>query len=131
MIDMLNPGILKWGVENKFFNSITELKFQQPDLKTVLSLGGTCDFKDIVADDVKRQKFVKAAADFVNQFNFDGVDIDITQPINDKQGLTNLINELKEVFPEKLVSISVSTLLKRFDSLFDVPAIAETVDFHV
>uniref|UniRef100_A0AC34GVS7 GH18 domain-containing protein n=1 Tax=Panagrolaimus sp. ES5 TaxID=591445 RepID=A0AC34GVS7_9BILA len=128
-MDLLNPGDLKWGAGNKFYNQIIELKFQQPELKTILSIGGTCDFKDMVIDDDKRQKFVKSAADFVNLFNFDGVDIDISQPIKNRQDLTNLINELKEVLPEKLVTISVPTTLKRFDSVYDVPAIAAVVDF--
>uniref|UniRef100_A0A914QVX0 GH18 domain-containing protein n=1 Tax=Panagrolaimus davidi TaxID=227884 RepID=A0A914QVX0_9BILA len=128
-MDHLNPGQLKWGGGNKFYNQLNGIKSQQPELKTILSLGGTCDFKDMLSDEEKRQMFVKSAADFVKQFNFDGVDIDATQSVINKNDLTKLIKEFKIEIPGKLITISVSTDQENFGSNFDVPTIAKFTDF--
>uniref|UniRef100_A0A914PPW6 GH18 domain-containing protein n=1 Tax=Panagrolaimus davidi TaxID=227884 RepID=A0A914PPW6_9BILA len=128
-MDQLNPGHLNWGIKNKFYNRLNGIKFKQPELKTILSLGGACDFKDTVSDGEKRQIFIKSAAGFVNQFNFDGVDIDATHSAINKNDLTKLIKELRKATVGKMITISVSSDQESFSSDFDVPTIAKIINF--
>uniref|UniRef100_A0A914PXQ6 GH18 domain-containing protein n=1 Tax=Panagrolaimus davidi TaxID=227884 RepID=A0A914PXQ6_9BILA len=129
-MDALNTGQLKWGDGNKFYNQLNEIKSQQPELKAILSLGGTYDFKDLVSDAEKRKFFIQSVVGFVDQFKFDGVDIDISQSFISKNVSTTLIKELKNSVISKLITVSVSTdENKGFDINYDVPSFEKYTDF--
>jgi chitinase len=117
-----------------YFARVNALKTKQPGLKTILSFGGwsagTALFKQMAANDQNRQKFVKSAIDFINKYNFDGIDIDWEYPdANDKPNYATFMKELKQAAGSKIVSAAVSAAPEKIDIGYDVPALAQSLDF--
>ncbi|KAM7344037.1 chitinase 8 isoform 1-T2 [Cochliomyia hominivorax] len=93
------------GVLRKFQN----LKLKNSHLKLLLSVGGwnagSHNFSVVAADSQKRKTFLNSIIDFLQTYNFDGLDIDWEYPNerhnlenNDKENLIVWLKELKEGF---------------------------------
>ncbi len=61
------------------YEEINKLKKKNPQLKTLLSLGGasagTDKFRKLIASDEDRRKFIKNAITLLRKYNFDGLDL--------------------------------------------------------
>ena len=89
------------------FNQLLKLKAKYPHLKTLISVGGwtwSGQFSGIASDPTKRATFVKSCADFMEQYGFDGIDIDWEYPVSggpttgiaaDKANYTTLMKEFR------------------------------------
>jgi len=91
------------------FRRLNELKKQNPALKIMISIGGwtwSGKFSDAVLTDTSRTAFAASAADIVNKYDLDGVDIDWEYPgrpglegniyrPEDKQNYTLLFRDLR------------------------------------
>lgn len=91
------------------FNQIRKLKEANPHLKVVISVGGwtlSSEFSDAALTAASRQKFADSVVRFVNQYGFDGVDLDWEYPVSggldtnenrpeDKQNYTLLVQALR------------------------------------
>ena len=62
----------------------TELKSKNPDLKTLLSIGGEHgkaeEFRSLIATENSRSTFASSAASFLTSRDFDGLDVDWEYP---------------------------------------------------
>ncbi|PIL27429.1 hypothetical protein GSI_10577 [Ganoderma sinense ZZ0214-1] len=80
------------------------LKLAHRNLKTLLSVGGwtysQAGHFNFITDDTKRQQFVTSAVQLVEDYGFDGIDLDFEYPSTDAlgSGFSSLITELRTAF---------------------------------
>lgn len=97
------------GVDPTYFNELKKLKDVNPNLKTLISVGGwtwSTNFHAAALTDASRTTFADSAVAFMKTHGFDGVDIDWeypNQPGNgnpygpeDKHNFTLLLQKLRE-----------------------------------
>jgi chitinase len=93
------------------FAFLTALRNQNPKLTVLVSVGGwlwSGNFSDMALAKESRARFIDSAADFIAQYQLDGLDIDWEYPglpgatqsfrPEDKQNFTALLGELRERF---------------------------------
>ena len=95
-----DPADLPSGPQGGYYGRVKKLKEKQPDLKILLSFGGwsagTTIFKQMASNARTRKKFIDAAIKFIDQYGFDGIDIDWEYPdASDKANYAAFIKELK------------------------------------
>ena len=118
------------------------LRGTNPNVKLLVALGGwndsrTSKYSILLADPTKRAAFVKHAVEFINQYGFDGLDLDYEYPgydgvQTDKAGFTAWVQELREAFDQEgkgwelTAAVSVSKTVT--DNGYDVPEISASLD---
>lgn len=122
----------------KRFNA---LKSQNPELKTFISIGGWNEgsekYSKMAADDGSRKEFAASCVTFVQQYGFDGLDLDWEYPasrggaLEDKQNYPLLLKELRQQFEphQLLLTAAVSAGKSTIDGAYDVPAFTQYLDF--
>jgi chitinase len=94
------------------FCQLTKLKQKNPNLKTVISVGGwdgSAKFSDAALTDQSRTIFANSCLEFILKYGFDGVDLDWEYPVaggkpgnikrpEDKQNFTLLVQKIRETF---------------------------------
>ncbi|XP_050082117.1 probable chitinase 10 [Anopheles aquasalis] len=141
-------------IDNRFYERVVEQK--RKGTKVTLALGGWNDslgdkYSKLVRDAAARARFVKHAVEFIEKYDFDGLDLDWEYPVcwqvdcqkgyaDEKEGFARLVQELAVEFRprEWLLSAAVSPSKMVIDAGYDVPALAEyfdwiavmTYDFH-
>ena len=107
------------------FSQLNALKQINPDLKTLISVGGwtwSGLFSDVALTDASRNTFAESCADFIRQYGFNGIDIDWEYPVSgglptnirrpeDKHNFTLLLQRLREVLDENGTADGVHYLL--------------------
>ncbi|XP_044253062.1 probable chitinase 10 [Tribolium madens] len=126
------------------YERIQKLKKANPNLKTLLAIGGwsfgTQKFKDMASTRYARQTFIFSAIPFLRDRGFDGLDIDWEYPkgSEDKKNYVLLLKELREAFeaeaqeikkPALLLSAAVPVGPDNIKAGYDVPAVASYLDF--
>ena len=103
------------------YNLLVDLKATNPDLKTLISVGGwtlSGQFSDIALTPASRAAFVNDCVDFMITYGFDGIDIDWEYPVGG--GLASNVNRpedkenytlLLEAFRDRLDSVAPGSLL--------------------
>ncbi|CAH4032079.1 unnamed protein product [Pieris brassicae] len=142
---VLKPHDNWLDVENKFYEKVIALKKQ--GVRVLLGLGGWNDsagdkYSRLVNNPGARRKFVVHALDFIEQYEFDGLDLDWEYPkcwqvecekgpSSDKQGFAELVKELRVAFVRKglLLSAAVSASKRVIDYAYDVPTLAKNLDW--
>jgi chitinase len=84
-VDRFYPGD-SWdaGSLRGCFHQLQLLKASHPGLKTLISVGGwtwSGNFSDVALSETSRLRFARSCAAFVQQYQFDGVDIDWEYPV--------------------------------------------------
>jgi len=129
------------------YNRFTKLKLINPNLKTLLSVGGwnegATSYSHMAADPSKRQKFIESTIKLINKHNFDGMDLDWEYPggrddspgsPEDKKNYITLLKELRSAFDANkgrrlLLSAAVSAGKANIDKAYDVAAMSPHMDF--
>ena len=121
-------------------NKFLQLKATNPNVKLLVALGGwndsrTSKYSIMLADSAKRTAFVNHAVQFLNQYGFDGLDLDYEYPVydgvsTDKAGFTALVQELRQAFNPYgwLLTAAVSASKTVTDNGYDVPEVSEALD---
>lgn len=111
-------GKITLGYPNKDldnFSKLKELKLSNPNLKTLISVGGwswSGEFSNVALTEESRTIFADSCIQFIKQYGFDGIDIDWEYPVSggaptnsrrleDKQNYTLLIKKLREKLDEQ------------------------------
>ncbi|XP_027204331.1 chitinase 7 isoform X2 [Dermatophagoides pteronyssinus] len=126
------------------YERVVELKKKNPNLKVLLAVGGwsfgTERFRTMASTRYNRQVFIFSALDYLRQRNFDGLDIDWEFPkgSDDKRNFVDLLKELRIAFeseaiekslPRLLLTVAVSAGAEAIKNGYDVPGVANNVDF--
>ncbi|CAG2117172.1 unnamed protein product, partial [Medioppia subpectinata] len=125
------------------YRELTKLKTINRKLKVMLSVGDGKEskyFSKMVANDNSRDNFVASVLDMCDMFGFDGIDIDWEFPHfktgtkEDKQNFILLLKELRaegirRFRDDFIISATVGTPLVIAMASYDIPLIAEVVDF--
>jgi chitinase len=103
--DSWDPGSLRGN-----FHRLQILKEQNPHIKTIISIGGwtwSTYFSDIALTAESRSTFAASCVQFIQEYGFDGIDIDWEYPVEgglpsnihrpeDKENFTLLLGELRQ-----------------------------------
>lgn len=91
----------------------------------------------MVSSPANRQTFITNLLSFLNQYGFDGVDIDWEYPgaeerggrPTDKENFTKLLQEMRQVFQSKYVMTFAAPLASYYLRNYDLKAASEAVDW--
>jgi chitinase len=125
----------------KKYAKVQELRLLNPDLKilfTLVTSPGTI-FSDATRDVSHRQKFAQNIMNFMNEHDFDGVDIDWEFPVfssfrrHDKKNFVSLLQEIRTLIDAegqgKLLSVAVAADITIISLGYDGVRINSTVDY--
>ncbi|KAB0794995.1 hypothetical protein PPYR_11834 [Photinus pyralis] len=149
---VLDPNTLtikphdSWAdIDNEFYARVVKLKSR--GIKILIALGGWNDslgskYSHLVNDPNARSKFVDHVLGFIEEYGFDGLDLDWEYPKcwqvdcnkgpqSDKQGFAALVTELSFAFKQKglLLSAAVSPSKTVIDAGYDVPILSQYLDW--
>ncbi|XP_068449545.1 chitinase, acidic.1 [Clinocottus analis] len=138
---------IEWNDEQQFIR-LNNLKNVNPDLKTLLSVGGTVNgispFIAVVAKPEGRASFIKSAISYLRTHKFDGLNLAWEypghngSPMDDKERFTLLVTEISKAFEDDakdtrktplLLSANVASFRPTIDRAYEVNKIASSLDF--
>lgn len=143
-----DPNVDTAGRNN--FRQLRSLKKDNPNLKTLISVGGwtwSKHFSDVALTPQSRKAFADSAVEFIREHKFDGVDIDWEFPVTggnagnierpeDKQNYTLLMTALREALDAAGKADQKSYLLttaigpgERWIKNTEMGKVAKVVDF--
>lgn len=132
-------------IDNKFYDRVVALRAK--GIRVSLAIGGWNDslgdkYSRLVLDPTARARFVKHVIEFIDKYNFEGLDLDWEYPVcwqvdcdkgrkEEKQGFASLVKELSAEFRKRdwLLSAAVSPSKKVIDAAYDVPTLAKYMDW--
>ncbi|KAI5644636.1 glycosyl hydrolases family 18 domain-containing protein [Phthorimaea operculella] len=129
-----------WGRDN--FGKFNALKQKNPKLKTLLAVGGwnegSAKYSIMAADANRRKNFISSALKMVQNYGFDGFDLDWEYPNRrdtvhgqaDIDNFSTLVKELKAEFSKYglIVTAAVSSVGASASLSYDVQAICQYLD---
>ncbi|KAL3269272.1 hypothetical protein HHI36_008350 [Cryptolaemus montrouzieri] len=131
--------------DNKFYEKVTA--FKAKGIKVLVAIGGWNDsagdkYSKLVNNPAARRRFISHVIEFIEQNNFDGLDLDWEYPKcwqvecskgpdSDKAAFSDFVRELHEAFQPKnfLLSAAVSPSKRVIDEGYDVPALSKYLDW--
>ncbi|XP_036200541.1 oviduct-specific glycoprotein isoform X2 [Myotis myotis] len=134
--------------EDTLYPEFNKLKERNPELKTLLSIGGwnfgTSRFTTMLSTPATREKFISSAISLLRTHNFDGLDLCFLypglrgSPMYDRWNFLFLIQELllafqqeaqRTVCPRLLLSAAVSGDPQIIQTAYHVPQLGRLLDF--
>ncbi len=141
-LDPYNDLEENWG--KGAFKRFTGLKNHNPNLVTILAIGGwnegATKYSEMAKTAERRATFIQSCLEMVQKHNFDGLDLDWEYPggrldspgsPDDKENFAHLLREMRVVFDEHnlMMTAAVAAGYETIDIAYDIPALAETLDF--
>lgn len=132
-------------IDNKFYTQVAD--FKQKGIKVTLAIGGWNDslgdkYSRLVLDPQARARFIKHVIEFIQKYNFDGLDLDWEYPVcwqvdcdkgkpQEKDAFADFVQELSEAFQPHglLLSAAVSPARKVIDAGYDIKRISKYFDW--
>ncbi|XP_033215021.1 probable chitinase 2 [Belonocnema kinseyi] len=137
-IRLLDP---KLDLKNNGFKRFNDLRKKNPNLKTLVSMGGWNEGSDnytkAVTDPILREKLVNNILKFVTKYEFSGFDLDWEYPAqrggipSDKQNFVLLLKALREKFDKEslILSVAVGASDETAKISYDIKKISKYVNF--
>lgn len=134
----------QYDIINGGFARFNALKQQNHNLKTLIAVGGWVEgsqrFSNMVSSQNGRTTFINSAINFMNQYGFDGFDIDWEYPSqregsrnSDKENFGHLLREFRTKIDQSgkgyLLTAAVAATAYGADTSYDVPALSKNLDF--
>ncbi|XP_049851978.1 acidic mammalian chitinase-like [Schistocerca gregaria] len=122
------------------FLNFTDLKKKNPNLRTSLAIGGWNEgsekYSTVSNDPVKRRKFIESTVSLLQEYNFDGFDLDWEYPNQrggspvDVENFNTLIREFREEFDKHgyYLSAAVGASSNTADLSYHVPSLSKYLD---
>lgn len=134
---------LSLGKMSTILQQVIQLKTIQPKLKVMISAGGINElhygFPEMVKTHANRKKFIQSALIIIKLYKLDGIDIDWEFPAwlggNERERIffVQLLQEFRRAFDhsgrELILSAAVAAPAAIIDESYNIPEIAEHVDF--
>lgn len=132
-------------IDNNFYSRVTALR--KKGIRVLIGIGGWNDslgdkYSRLVLDANARYNFVTNVIEFIEKYEFEGLDLDWEYPVcwqvecykgkpSEKQGFVNLVKELSEEFKPRgwLLSAAVSPSKMVIDLAYDIPQLSRYLDF--
>lgn len=132
-------------IDNYFYDRVVALRAK--GIRVSLAIGGWNDslgdkYSRLVLNATARANFVAHVTEFIDKYNFEGLDLDWEYPVcwqvdcdkgrkEEKQGFASLVKELSVEFRKRdwLLSAAVSPSKKVIDAAYDVPVLAKYLDW--
>ncbi|KAB0801555.1 hypothetical protein PPYR_05909 [Photinus pyralis] len=136
-IKILDPSN---DVDNGGFRRFNAMKSKNPNLKTLLAVGGwnegSENYSKMAGNPSLRTNFIISAINLMNQYGFDGFDIDWEYPAQrggvpeDKVNFVTLIREFRQALGNgRVLSIAAGATPSHIVSSYDVSALTHDLDF--
>jgi len=141
-LDPWNDLYDNWG--KGAYDRFTRLKLYNPNLKTLLAIGGwnegSINYSDMVSVPERRTKFIDSVVELLLKHKFDGLDMDWEYPggrpdsggkPEDRANYAALLREMRARFDEHglLITAAVGAYYTFLEEAYDVAALTETLDF--
>ncbi|XP_041566012.1 probable chitinase 10 isoform X1 [Drosophila elegans] len=132
-------------LDNKFYERV--VAYRQRGTKVTVAIGGWNDsagdkYARLVRNAKARGRFIRHVLDFIERYNFDGLDLDWEYPVcwqvdckkgtlDEKKGFTDLVRELSQSFRPRglILSAAVSPNKKVIDAGYDIPELSRYFDW--
>ncbi|XP_055296592.1 probable chitinase 10, partial [Sitodiplosis mosellana] len=143
--DSLTIKVQEPQIDNQLYERITELR--NKGVKVSVALGGGADsegekYGRLLSDANARNNFITNVIDFIQQHNFQGLDLDLEYPAcwhgdcrpedaAQKGDFAQFVEELSQEFKPRgwLLSAAVNAYFRVIDGAYDVPSLAQHLDW--
>lgn len=141
---LMKPHDTWADLDNKFYEKVVALK--KKGVKVLMAIGGWNDsegnkYSRMVNDASARARFIAQAVEFIEEYGFDGLDLDWEYPkcwqvdcdkgpYSDKENFGKLVKELSKEFKPRgwLLTAAVSPSKAVIDQAYDVPVLNKYLD---
>ncbi|KAJ0170307.1 hypothetical protein K1T71_014235 [Dendrolimus kikuchii] len=122
------------------YKRIVALKEQYPHLKVTIAIGGWNEgspkYSKMASDPELRQTFIKSVMVFLDNYKFDGLDLDWEYPTKrgglpeDRTNFISLVKELKEAFEPKgyILTAALGAGKTTMDTAYDLAKLSRYLD---